>query len=83
MKKFFRGFRKASDLREREENAKQKAILLRKLSDFIDGRGGGEHEVVNALRAWRKGTTEEEMQEYIRRLKIAASDAKEHDPEPY
>jgi|HubBroStandDraft_4_1064222.scaffolds.fasta_scaffold74365_4 hypothetical protein len=82
MKKFFRGFRKASDLREREGNAKLKAALLRKLSDFIDGRGGGEHEVVNAMRAWRKDMTEEEVQNYIKRLRTAASDAKERDQEP-
>lgn len=82
MKKWWTGFRKASDLREREENLKIKNNLYRKMSDLLDHpTSASEAEIIAALKAWKKDMTEEEAREYVRRLRNEASALREHDPE--
>jgi hypothetical protein len=81
MRKFWRGFRQASDLREREENAKIKKEQLEKLRALIYGGGGAadEHEFIVAVKAWKPGITEQELREYIKRFRNAVSGEQEHD----
>jgi hypothetical protein len=62
MRRFWRGFRKASDLREREEIAKVRSDLLARLSDLV--RTGGheaESEYVTVLKQIRQDMSEEEL----------------------
>lgn len=74
MRKFWRGFRKASDLREREEIAKVRSDLLDRLSQLI--RTGGheaESEYVAVLKQIRQDMSEDELRERIRQYHDAVN----------
>lgn len=81
MRNFWRGFRKASDLREREENEKIKQELLHRIAEFIDDASTVEDEqdLAAAIKAWDKTLTDEEVRDLIRQLRIASSDELGHD----
>jgi hypothetical protein len=85
MKKFFRGFRKASDLRERAANAKIRAEQLQRIRNLIEGGGGAqdEREVIETIRAWKPGIKDQETQALLKQFRIAVSGDPEHDQEPY
>jgi len=75
MKKFWRGFRKASDLREREEIAQIRSDLLERLSRLV--RTGGheaEPEYVAVLKQIRQDMSEEELRERIRQFHDAVNE---------
>lgn len=75
MRKFWRGFRKASDLREREEVAKVRSDLLERLSHLIRiGRHEAEPEYVLVLKQIRQDMSEEELRERIRQFHDAVND---------
>jgi len=74
MRKFWRGFRKASDLRKREEIAKVRSDLLDRLSRLI--RTGGheaESEYVIVLKQIRQDIGPEELRERIRQFHDAVN----------
>jgi len=74
MKKFWKGFRKASDLREREEIAKARSDLLVKLSDLIETGGHeAEPEYVIVLKQIRQDMSEEELRDRIRQYHDAVN----------
>jgi hypothetical protein len=75
MKKFWRGFRKASDQRERAENAKIKAQQLNKVRELISGGGGAddERDFIVAVTAWKPEIKEQELQELLKRFRNAVS----------
>jgi hypothetical protein len=64
MKKFWRGFGKESDLREREEIAKVRSDLIEKLRELIrTGGHEGEAEYVRVLKQINPDIREEELRE--------------------
>jgi len=75
MKRFWRGFRKASDLREREEIAKIKREQLNKIRELMYGGGGpeAERELRIALQAWKPGILEREIEVYIKQFRSGVS----------
>ncbi len=83
MKKFWRGFRKASDLREREELRKEKENQLAKLRECLALGYDGEAKYVNALKAWNKNMSREELQERIRQFRDAVAENQERNRELY
>jgi len=75
MKRFFKGFRKASDLRERTENQKLKDAVLGKLHDIVGHvlTSQDEQDFALLVRAWKPDLSDAEVEEYIRLLRSAAS----------
>jgi len=75
MKRFWRGFRKASDLRERQEIAKIKSEQLGKIRELMYGGGGpeAERELRVAIQAWKPGISEREIEAYIKLFRIGVS----------
>jgi hypothetical protein len=74
MRNFWRGFRKASDLRQREEIAKVRSDLLERLGHLV--RMGGheaEGEYVTVLKQIRQDMSAEELQERIRQYHDAVN----------
>ncbi len=75
MKKFWRGFRRASDLREREERQKRRAELLERVQTIM--RAGG-HESEGEFRQLMKDIqpdiSSEEMAERVRQFHAAVSE---------
>jgi hypothetical protein len=75
MRNFWRGYRKASDLRERADNAKIKADQLAKLPELMYGGGGAdaEREFVIALQEWKPGITDGEVQDWLKHFRNGVS----------
>jgi hypothetical protein len=83
MKNFWRGFRKASDIREREEIAKVREDLIETLRRLIRTRGhDGEAEYVRELKRWKQDISPAELQEQIRRYHVAVDERQSLDREP-
>jgi hypothetical protein len=75
MRRFWRGFRKESDLREREEIAKVRSDLLERLRLLLrTGGHEGEAEYVTILKQIKQDIGKEELQEQIRRYHDAVND---------
>jgi hypothetical protein len=75
MKKFWRGFRKASDRHEREKIAKVRSDLLERLSQLIETGGHeAEPEYAVVLKQIRQDMSEEELRERIRQFHDAVND---------
>jgi len=67
MKKFWRGFRKESDLREREEIAKIRSDLLERLRDLLRSGGHeGEAEYVRVVKQINQDISETELKQRIK-----------------
>jgi hypothetical protein len=80
MKKFWRGFRQAKDIREREERARVKSELLDKLRELL--RTGGheaEAEYVKVVKELKPDITKEELAERIRQYHAAVSERQSRD----
>lgn len=74
MKKFWRGFRKASDLREREEVAKVREELLARLRQLLQTGGHeAEPDFVKVLKQIDQGISGERLQERIRQFHDAVN----------
>ena len=64
MKKFWRGFRKESDLHERKEIAKVRSELIEKLRELVrTGGHEGEAEFVSVLKQINRDIRDEELRE--------------------
>ena len=75
MKKFWHGFRKAKDLREREEIEKVRSDLLEKLKHLVSTGGHeAEHEYVVVLKQIRQDMNAEELKERIRQYHDAVNE---------
>ena len=80
MKKFWRGFRQAKDIRERDERARVKSELLDKLRALL--RTGGheaEAEYVKVVKELKPDITKEELVERIRQYHAAVSERQSRD----
>ncbi len=80
MKKFWRGFRQAKDIRERDERARVKSELLDKLRELL--RTGGheaEAEYVKVVKELKPDITKEELVERIRQYHAAVSERQSRD----
>lgn len=74
MKKFWPGFRKESDLREREEKMKRRAELLERLRMLINTGGHeAEPEFRGILKDVKPGISKEEMAERVKQFHDAVS----------
>jgi hypothetical protein len=83
MRKFWRGFRTAKDLREREEIASVRQGLIDTLRTLIRTHGhDGEAEYVRELRRWKQDITAEETVERIRQYHAAVDEWQSLDQEP-
>jgi hypothetical protein len=75
MRKFWRGFRKASDLREREERKAARNELILKLLHLLRT---GSHEAVDEyagiVKDLNPDVTEEELREQIKRYHAAVNE---------
>lgn len=83
MRRFWRGFRKAKDVREREEIAKVRQDLLERLTQLV--RYGGhdaEPEYVAVLKQIRQDMSAKELQERIRQFHDAVDERQLLDREP-
>jgi hypothetical protein len=80
MKKFWRGFRQAKDIREREERTRVKSELLDKLRELL--RTGGheaEAEYVKVVKELKPDIAKEELAERIRQYHAAVSERQSRD----
>ncbi len=80
MKNFWRGFRQAKDIREREERTRVKSELLDKLRELL--RTGGheaEAEYVKVVKELKPDITKEELVERIRQYHAAVSERQSRD----
>ena len=76
MKKFWRGFRKATDTHSRQEKAKLQAEQLEKLRRIVrEGRYEAEPEFVEAVKEWKPDISPEELRERIKQFRKAVSEA--------
>lgn len=80
MKKFWRGFRQAKDIREREERARVRSELLEKLRELLT-TGGHEAEAdyVQVVKDLKPDITKEELAERIKQYHAAVSERQSHD----
>ena len=75
MKKFWRGFRQAKYLREREEIAKVRAELLERLSLLVKTGGHeAEPEYVTVIKQIRQDISPQELKDKIRQFHDAVND---------
>ncbi|HKW18970.1 MAG TPA: hypothetical protein VJO35_15790 [Terriglobales bacterium] len=80
MKKFWRGYRQAKDIREREERARLKSELLEKLRELVaTGGHEAEAEYVHVLKELKPEITKEELSERIRQYHAAVSERQSRD----
>lgn len=80
MKKFWRGFRQAKDIREREERARVRSELLEKLRDLLaTGGHEAESEYVKVVKEWKPDITPEELAERINQYHAAVSERQSRD----
>ena len=80
MRKFWRGFRQAKDIREREERARVKSDLLDKLRQLLTTGGHeAEAEYVQVLKDFKPEITPEELKERIRQYHAAVSERQSRD----
>lgn len=74
MKEFWRGFRKASDLREREERQKRRAELLERLQTLLlTGGHEAEGEYRRLVKEIKPDISNEEMAERVKQYHDAVS----------
>jgi hypothetical protein len=74
MKKFWRGFRKASDEREREEQAKRRAEVLERLRNLmLAGGHDSEGEFRQMMKDLKPDISNVEMAERVRQYHDAVS----------
>lgn len=80
MKKFWRGFRQAKDIREREERARVKSELLEKLRELLTTGGHeAEAEYVRVVKELKPDITKDELMERIRQYHAAVSERQSRD----
>jgi hypothetical protein len=80
MKKFWRGFRKESDLREREEQKERRAEVLDRIRTLmIAGGHDGENEFRQLLKEIDPQISKEKMAERIRQYHDAVNARQSHD----
>jgi len=80
MKNFWRGFRQAKDIRERQERTRVKSELLNKLRELL--RTGGqeaEAEYVKVVKELKPDITKEELAQRIRQYHAAVSERQSRD----
>jgi len=83
MRKFWRGYRQAKDLREREEIKKVRDNLIATLRRLIRTRGHeGEAEYTAELKRWKQDIGAFELRERIRQYHHAVDDYQSRDQEP-
>ncbi len=80
MKNYWRGFRQAKDIREREERVRVKSELLDKLRKLLTTGGHeAEAEYVQVVKELKPETTKEELTERIRQYHAAVSERQSRD----
>ena len=82
MKKFWRGFRKATDAEQRQETAKVKREQLEKLRHLIKvGGHEAEGDYVQVLKDWKPDISKEELAARIKQFHDAVSERQLRDRE--
>ncbi len=82
MKKFWQGFRKATDAEQRQEKAKVRKEQLEKLRHLIQvGGHEAEGDYVQVLKDWKPDISNEELAERIKQYHDAVSERQLRDRE--
>ena len=80
MKKFWRGFRQAKDIREREQRARVRSELLDKLKELLTTGGHeAEAEYVKVVKDLKPEITKGELAERIKQYHAAVSERQSRD----